>query len=391
MLRKRSSRVSVVSSRGKENPFVWVEIDLNNLRHNFRILRARAKRSGAGLLAIVKADAYGHGMAEVARTLSREGVNFFGVATLEEALRLRAVCPGAKILVLGSFHADQVAQYMGAGIRPTLSSIEDLKVFEKAVRGRRPYPVHVKVDTGMGRLGVWHGEALKLFMELRRSTRVELEGVYTHFSSADDADGFFTRLQMHRFETVLEKLRAMGLKPRYAHAANSMGLAKYEHPHLDLVRPGILLYGLNPSKTWKPPQLLKPVMSLKARISFLKEVGEGQPVSYGRTYQTSKPTRIATLPVGYSHGYRVGLSNKGSVVVKGKRCPVVGRVTMDQTLVDVGKVPGVRRWDVVTLLGRDGKGRVTAEELAKELDTIPYEIVCGIHSRIPRFYKGLKR
>ncbi len=391
----KSSQVSVVSSQGKENFFVWVEIDLNNLRNNFRILRAIAKRSGADVLAIVKAEAYGHGMVPVAKELRREGVNFFGVATLEEALKLRKELPSVKVLVLGSFHADQVSSYAEAGIRPTISSLEDLRVFEKnlprhALSLSRGYPVHVKIDTGMGRLGVWHEEALRFFEGLFYSKSVELEGVYTHFSSADDKEEFFTKLQMHRFQAVLERLKAFGLKPRYAHAANSLGLARFKYPHLNLVRPGILLYGLRPGKDWSP-RGLKPVMSLKARISFLKDVGAGQSLSYGRTHQTKNSTRIATIPVGYSHGYRVGLSNKGFMVVKGKRCPVVGRVTMDQTLVDVGKVPGVRRWDVVTLLGGEGKNRISAEELADSLGTIPYEIVCAIHSRIPRVYKGLKR
>ena len=195
---------------------------------------------------------------------------------------------------------------------------------------------------------------------------------------------------MHRFRAVLEKLHLIGLKPRYAHAANSLGLARFKQSHLNLVRPGILLYGLNPGKGWMPPLKLKPVLSLKARISFLKEVESEQPLSYGRTYKTSKATRIATLPIGYGHGYRVGFSNKGFAVVRGRRCPVVGRVTMDQTLVDVGAVPGVKRWDVVTLIGQDGKSAVSAEELAAVLDTIPYEIVCALHSRIPRIYKGLK-
>lgn len=374
-----------------KNPFVWVEIDLDSLRHNLRVLRGRSRRSGADVLAVVKADAYGHGMAEVARALYGEGVRFFGVATLEEALRLRRTLKKADILVLGSFHAHQLPLYKKHGIRPTVSSLEDLRAAERAARLGGPLTLHIKVDTGMGRLGVWHEEALRLFGRARRSTRVRVEGVYTHFSSADETDGFFTKLQLHRFEAVLEKVRAMGLRPRYVHAANSLGLARFERSHLNLVRPGIMLYGLNPGGGRTKRLRLKPVLSLKARISFLKDVSAEQPLSYGRTYQTDRPTRIATLPVGYSHGYRVGLSNKGFVVVKGKRCPVVGRVTMDQTLVDVGGVPGARRWSVVTLLGRDGKSHVSAEELAALSGTIPYEVVCALHSRIPRVYKGLKR
>ena len=387
---KRSSQVSGVRDQGATRPFLWAEIDLDNLRGNYRILKAIAKRSKADVLAVVKADAYGHGMDAVARALFKEGVRFFGVATLEEGLRLREVCPPAKILVLGSFHADQVERYFQSGIRPTLSSPDDLRLLEKGLRGRKRFPAHVKVDTGMGRLGVWHGDALRLFKALGDSKKVILEGVYTHFSNADEEKGLFTKLQMHRFETVVEKLRAMGFHPRYVHAANSLGLARFAYPHLNLVRPGLLLYGLDPGKSVGFPVGLKPVMSVKARITFLKDVGAEQPLSYGRTYHTSKPTRIATVPMGYSHGYRVGLSNKAFVVVRGKRCPVVGRVTMDQTLVDVGQVPGIRRWDTVTLLGHDGKSRVSAEEMAAWLDTIPYEVVCSIHSRIPRVYKGLR-
>jgi alanine racemase len=372
-------------------------VDLGNLRHNLRALRRLAKPSAADIMAVVKADAYGHGMAAVSRALYREGVRFFGVVTLDEALRLRAELrrlPAGrqvKILVLGSFHRSQVPRYVRAGIRPTISSLEDLRLFEKGLKARARFPAHVKVDTGMGRLGVWHGEALRLLREIARSDRVALEGVYTHFSSVDEQDGFFTDLQMHRFETVLEKLRAMGLSPRFAHAANSLGLARFRRSHLNLVRPGILLYGLNPRRGWTPPVTLKPVLSLKTKISFLKDVPAEQPLSYGRTYQTPKATRIATLPVGYSHGYRVGFSNKSYVVVKGRRCPVVGRVTMDHTLVDVGNVPGIHRWDVVTLLGNEGQSGVSAEELAAWLGTIPYEVVCALHSRIPRFYKGLKK
>ena len=204
-------------ARSPEMLSVWAEVNLDHLRHNLRALRSLAKPSGAGILAIVKADAYGHGMAAVTRVLYKEGVRFFGVASLDEALRLRGSCRGAQVLVLGSFHAGQVARYVREKIRPTLSSLEDLLVLEKGLSRARlsrrmagRYPVHVKVDTGMGRLGVWHGDALQLFDRIRQSRRVRLEGVYTHFSSADEADVFFTKLQMHRFEnsTVSCRLRS---------------------------------------------------------------------------------------------------------------------------------------------------------------------------------------
>lgn len=372
-------------------PMVWAEVDLNNLRHNLRQVKKLTRRSGAGILAIVKADAYGHGMSAVALTLSQEGVCFFGVASLEEALSLRKICPKAKILVLGSFHAEQAADYARHKICPTVSSAEDLAAFGKGLPAGKTFPAHVKIDTGMSRLGVWHGEALDLFKKIQDQKQIEVEGVYTHFSSADENNDGFTRLQRHRFETVLEKLRAMGVRPRFVHSANSLALTRYPKVHDDLVRPGIMLYGLNPWNGRKLPFRLKPVMSLRTRISFLKNVPVDRPLSYGRTYQTSGTTRIATLPVGYSHGYRAGFSNNGFVVVKGKRCPVVGRVTMDQTLVDVGGVNGVKRWDVVTLLGKDGRESISAEEMAQWLGTIPYEIVCSIHSHIQRFCIGLRK
>ncbi len=382
--RRNSAQRAACSGQSGRKPFVWVEINLDNLRHNLRQIRRLTRRSGAGILAIVKADAYGHGMSVIAGTLFREGVRFFGVASLEEAIHLRKSCPEAKILTLGSFHAEQATEYVRHQIRPTLSSPEDLAAFERGISPGKVSAAHVKIDTGMSRLGVWHGDALGLFKKIQGHPRVEIEGVYTHFSSADEKNDDFTKLQWYRFETVLEKLRAMNICPRFVHAANSLALTRFPAAHADLVRPGIMLYGLNPWEGQALPFLLKPVMSLKARISFLKDVPVDRPLSYGRTYQTSKTTRIAILPIGYSHGYRAGFSNKGFVLVKGRRCPVVGRVTMDQTLVDVGHVPGVRRWDVATLLGRDGRETISAEEMARWLGTIPYEIVCGIHSRIPR-------
>ena len=370
---------------------VWAEVDLDCLRHNLKEIRRALKVSRPDVLAIVKADAYGHGMAPVARTLSREGVSFFGVANIHEALELRRVCPASKILVLGSFHENQVASYLRAKVRPTLSSEEDLRVLERELPRDVRLAVHVKVDTGMGRLGVWHDEAFGLLKKAARSKKIKIEGIYTRFASADDASGASTRRQMALFERLRKEIAAFGLEPRYWHSANSLGLVRFRRAHLNLVRPGILLYGLNPWKNGKLGLKLKPVLSLKTRISFIKNVPAGRLLSYGGTHQTSRKTRVATLPVGYSHGYRVGFSNKSFVLVQGRRCPVVGRVTMDQLLVDVGKSPAARRWDEVTLIGAQREARVSAEELAELAGTIPYEIVCAIHSRIPRIYKGLRK
>ncbi len=380
-------------------PLLWAEVDLGALRRNLRrVRRAAAGRAHAAppeVLAVVKADAYGHGMRRVALALSGEGVRSFGVASLEEALELRAACRSARILVLGGFHDSQAERLARAAITPSLSSFEDAERFAARLprRMRVPYPVHVKVDTGMGRFGVWHEEAPQVFRKLaRRAPRLYVEGIYTHFSSADTDDAF-TLNQLDLFERAAAAALEAGLRPVYFHAANSLGIMRFGRSHLNLIRPGLVLYGLNPMGERggrAPLGDLEPVMSLRTRIAFLKDVGKGRTLSYGATHRTAGPTRIATLPVGYSHGYRIAFSNKAFVGVRGRRCRVVGRVTMDHTLVDVGGVPGVRRWDPVTLIGRDGRTAVSAEELAGIASTIPYEIVCAVHSRIPRVYKGIK-
>ncbi len=368
---------------------VWSEINLDRLRRNLKIVRSSLRNPRVGILAIVKADAYGHGMKPVALTLTKEGINFFGVANIEEAMELRKVCPKARILVLGSFHQSQIPFFIRHRITPTIFSLDDIAHFEKALGGRSaPFPVHVKIDTGMGRLGVWHKEVPNFFSRLKKAPAIQVEGVYTHFSSADHKDLAVTKAQMVFFDRAIKAIKALGFSPKYFHAANSTGLMRFKNSHLNLVRPGILLYGIIPYSRGRLPKGLRPILSLKTRISFLKEVGKGRSISYGATYKTTGTTRIATLPVGYSHGYRVGFSNKAFVAVRGRKCPVVGRVTMDHTLIDVGKVPAARRWDEVTLIGTDGKAEVMAQDLADLIDSIPYEIVCAIHSRIPRIYKG---
>jgi alanine racemase len=379
------------STKKASFPLVWAEINLSRLRHNLKQIRRTLKKSRAEILAVVKADAYGHGMKAVAQALSKEGVSFFGVANIDEALQLRRFCPKSKILVLGSFHGSQIPFYVRAKIRPTLSSEEDFEVLEKKLKPGASFPVHVKVDTGMGRLGIWHTEALELLQKIAHTEKIKIEGIYTHFAGAEEMSGRSARQQMMLFTRLAKKIKAQGIDPQYWHAANSLSLVRFRRAHLNLVRPGILLYGLNP---WKEARKLffksKPVLSLKSRISFLKKVPGGRRLSYGGTHETPDQTYIATLPIGYSHGYRIGFSNKGFVLVKGQRCAVVGRVTMDQTLVDVGKSSSVRRWDEVTLIGEEGAERVSAEELATIAETIPYEIVCSLHSRIPRVYKGLR-
>jgi alanine racemase len=366
-----------LSPKNHNHSLVWAEIDLGALRHNLREVR-RHIGPKTGVLAIVKADAYGHGMVRVAKALEKDGVRFFGVANIAEAMELRKACPRADILVLGCPHPKQVPLYLQHRIIPTVSCWEDARIFDHIAKKR--IPVHVKVDTGMGRLGIWHEEAWELFEKLRGLKNISIEGVYTHFANADHPEKVRTERQMEHFQYLLEVLKKHKALPRYIHAANSMGLARFKKSHLTLVRPGIVLYGINPFGGSLPLKL-KPVMTLKTRVALIKKVGKGRPVSYGSTYHAPRETFIAVLPIGYSHGYKVGYSNKASVEIRGRRYPVVGRVTMDQTLVDLGDRSPVRRWDEVFILGQ----KVTAQELASYVGTIPYEVLCSVHTRIPRF------
>jgi len=364
-------------------------VDLSALKRNLKIIRSQLTRPDTQILSIVKADAYGHGMTAVAKVLRHEGVDFFGVAAIDEAVKLRDVCPKERILVLGSFHPTQVPAYIRCRIIPTVSSLEDLDALEKQLNGAaQPFPVHVKIDTGMGRLGVWHADAMDFFIGAKRRKRILVEGIYTHFANADHRDKRLTGRQMTLFKAVIRGINSLGFYPRFIHTANSLGFLRFKGAHLNLIRPGIILYGMNPCALYPPPKGIRPILELKTRIAFLKVAEKGRTLSYGSTYKVSQKTLIATLPIGYSHGYRIGFSNKAFVVIRGRKCPVVGRVTMDQTLVDVGHVPGVRRWDEVTLIGKNGRVQVQAKDLAKIIQTIPYEITCGIHSRIPRIYKG---
>ena len=375
-----------MSPSKNKSPLVWVEVDLAALRQNLRVLRSSLPDSSVGVLAIVKADAYGHGMSAISKALWAEGVRFFGVANAEEALLLRKVLPKARILAFGPFHPSQLSFYIAQKITPTLSSLEDALLLSRALKGKKVFSVHVKIDTGMGRLGLSCSDVSSFFRRMRSMPKIDIEGVYTHFSSADDENTEPTKIQLELFAQNLKKIHSLGFTPRLIHASNSMGALRFPEAHFNLIRPGLLLYGLKSSPRVRLPAGMRPVMSWKTKVSFLKKFVAGQTVSYGRTFKVKKNTLIAALPVGYSHGYRVVFSNKSCVLVRGHRCPIAGRVTMDQILVDVGHVSGVRRWEEAVLIGRQGQERVTAEELADLAETIPYEIVCAVHSRVPRIY-----
>ncbi|PIU42113.1 MAG: alanine racemase [Candidatus Omnitrophica bacterium CG07_land_8_20_14_0_80_42_15] len=362
------------------------EIDLSAIKHNLNEIKKLINPSTA-VMAVVKANAYGHGIVEVSKILSKSGVNYLGVATVDEAVAIREANIKTPILVLGSILPSELEPILNKDITLTLCTNELLKALDAAPKGKRKIKVHVKVDTGMGRIGIWYTDAVQFIKEVLKRKHLEVEGIYTHFSSAG-RDKFFTQYQFDSFRDVLKDLRERGIEIKYKHAANSIGTIGFLKSHLNLVRPGLIIYGMYPKRGFANKIKLKPALSLKTKIVYLKETPPGRSISYGRTYITERHTKIATLPIGYGDGYGRILSNKGEVLVRGMRAPVVGKVTMDQTMINVGQIKDVKIGDDVVLIGKQRDDTITAEELARLCSTIPYEIVCAIGSRVPRLYKN---
>ncbi len=365
----------------------WAEIDLGAIAYNYRQVK-KLTADGASILVIVKGNAYGHGMFEVTKALEKAGADFFGVATLDEALHLRGRNIKTPILVLGSLLPEEVAPAVENNITLTLCDAALAKIIDKTAAGlKKRAKAHIKIDTGMGRIGVWHEDALDFVKNvIFKHKNIFVEGVYTHFSAAG-RDKFFTTYQLDSFNALLGELKRLCIDIPYRHAANSIAIVAIKRAHLNLVRPGIIMYGMYPKRSFSRMFHLKPAMSLKTRIVFLKKTPPGMSISYGRTYITQKPTVIATLPIGYADGYGRILSNKAKVLVRGERAPVVGKVTMDQTMIDVGHISGVKLGDEVVLIGRQGGNEIRCEELARLAGSIPYEIVCSISNRVPRIYR----
>ncbi|MDD2502103.1 MAG: alanine racemase [Geobacter sp.] len=370
----------------------FAEIDLAALRENYAVVR-RSVPSRAAMLAIVKADAYGHGFLEISKELERQGVDAFGVAFLAEAIQLRKSGIDKPILLLGGIYPGQERKCVGFGISSAVFSLEQLKAFDLAAgKLYRKALVHLKVDTGMGRLGVPYDQVPALLDALKLLPNIYLEGVVSHFASADELDEsgqFFTRLQAERFAWAVEQVHRAGFSPRYLHIANSAGALLNDYPFCNLVRPGIALYGALPSPDFQGRLTLKPVMRLKSKIAMLKWVEPGTTISYARRFAAEQRSLIASVPVGYADGYPRALTNKGQALVRGQRARVSGTVCMDWIMLDVTHIADVAVGDEVTLMGADRLGNtVLAEELAQWSGTIPYELFCGISKRVPRVYLG---
>ncbi len=367
------------------------EIDLAALRHNLSEVQKLV--GAAQILAVVKANAYGHGAAPIARTLERAGVPMLGVALVEEGIELRNAGVNAPILVLGGSYEggyDLMVEYQ---LRPTIFRPEHLSGLSRAAEARqRPINAHLKVDTGMGRLGVRLEELPDFLDQAARHPRVQIEGLLSHFANADLADAAVTHEQIARYKRALTLMRGRGVDPKWRHLSNSAGVVDLPEVRdgleLNLVRPGIALYGLAAAPRLASLAALRPVLSWKTGIVHLKEVEAGTPISYGHTWTAPRKSLIATLPVGYADGYSRQYGNKAQVLVRGRRAPVVGRVCMDMCMVDVTDVPGVAMSDEVVLLGPQGGDELPAEALAGWSNTIHYEVLCGVGARVPRVVRS---
>lgn len=362
-------------------------VNIAALAHNISCINRYLSR-GCGILAIVKANAYGHGAVETARALSRYGIERFAVASLDEGIALRQAGLSTSIVVLGALFEEQLPDLIAHHLTPVVSDRRILPALAKAAHSlTTPYPIHLKVETGMGRLGFSPDELLSLFDNPLLRSPLKVEGLMTHLADADGADSAFTERQLGVFRTVLSQTQRCGVTIPLVHAANSAAIMRFPDAHFSLVRPGIMLYGYHTLPATVPAPDLRPVLSLRTTIAQLRNIPPGGTVSYNATFVAARPTRIAVLPIGYADGYSRQLSHRGSVLIQGHRAPIVGLVCMDMIMVDVTDLPPVQVGETVILIGQQGQESIWANEVAGWIGTIPYEVLCGIGSRVPRLYE----
>jgi alanine racemase len=366
----------------------YATINLAALAHNVSCI-TRYLPHDCEILAIVKANAYGHGAVETAQALVRQGIGRFAVASLDEGIALRHAGLNASIVVLGALFEEQVSDLVAHQLTPVISDGRILSSLTKAARSHQaPYRIHLKVETGMGRLGLSPEELLSLLDSPLVRNPLQVEGIMTHLADADGKDSTFTERQLGVFRTVLEQVRQRGVTFPLVHTANSAAIVRFPDAHFSLVRPGIMLYGYHTLPTTVPAPDLKPVLSLHTTIAQLRAIPRGGTVSYNGTFIATRPTRIAVLPIGYADGYSRRLSHRGSVLIQGRRAPIVGLVCMDMIMVDVTDLAPVHVGETVTLIGQQGGESIWADEIATCIGTIPYEVLCGIGSRVPRLYES---
>ena len=362
-----------------------VEISLAAARHNLAEVRGLTR---AGIMPVVKANAYGHGIMEMSRFYEREGVAALAVGFLEEGILLREHGITLPILVMGGMLSDQADEFIEHNLTPTVSSLNKAEQVAAAARERGvSTAVHLKIDTGMERIGVHLENALPFVEKSLQMPGLQVEGIYSHFATADlQADDFALR-QLDSFLELLAVMEKEGLTIPLRHFANSAALIRFPESHLDLVRPGLMLYGCTPAD-WLSDQVdLEPVLSLKSRVAYFKVVGSQRGISYGHRHVTEQQTRVVTVPVGYGDGYDRGLTGRGEVLIGGRRLPIVGTICMDQFMVDLGPSGSAWNGDEVVLIGRQGEELITVEEIARTLGTVPWEVLTRLNTRMPRVYR----
>lgn len=364
----------------------WVEISLDAIAENVKAFRNHMNQTSK-LLTVVKADGYGHGAVEVSKTAIASGADGLGVALLDEALELRQAGITVPLLVLGYTKPEAVEQALEQDITLTVYREDSIDAITKASEklGKKA-KIHLKIDSGMTRIGIQTKEEALDFVKRINQEQIEIEGIFTHFADADNPNDAYTRKQFEAFLKVTTYLEEHGYKIPIRHCCNSAGTIAYPEMHLDMCRVGISTYGLYPEEHLKKLISLTQAMTFQTKPVQIKEVSAGQSISYGRTFTPERTSQIATLPLGYADGLSRHLSNRGEVTVKGKRAPIVGRICMDQTMIDVTDIHQIKEADVVTIFGEEGKGYISLDEVASILDTIHYEIVCLIGKRVPRIY-----
>ena len=369
----------------------WLEIDLNAIANNTRRIKELVGPR-VHVMVSIKANGYGHGAVKVACVALCNGADMLGVAAVNEALQLREAGLGVPILVYGYIPSWQMREAVRQDLTVTLYTSDAARSLSRVAQAlNRTARVHVKIDSGMGRLGVRAEEIeeiVALLREIRELPGLELEGLFTHFATADACDQTHARLQLTRFRRVLQRIEAERLRPPIVHAANSAALFRLPEAHFDMVRPGIAIYGLDPSANLRLPEGFRAALSFKTQVAQVKLIPAGECIGYGCTHRTERPTLIAVLPVGYADGFRRGPANWGSVLVHGQEAPLLGRVCMDQCMIDISHIPQVCVGDEVVLIGRQGKAVLTAEMVAQRLGTIHYEVVSEILARVPRVDRG---
>jgi alanine racemase len=378
----------VRSNRENQRP-TWAAISLAALRHNYLTLKKHLD-PGAQLMAVVKADAYGHGAIECALSLASIGADWFGVGLVEEGIALREAGIRRPIFCLGGFWSGQAADVVKYDLTTALFRLDSAAELDARAReAGRTISFHLKIDTGMGRLGVPLAGLPEFIRALKQFDRIKLDGLMTHFAVADDAESDYTGSQIGLFKEAVGILRGLGFDPTWQHLANSAGIHAYPQSHGNLARAGATLYGLARDVLAPRPEPfnLRPVMSLHSRIVMLKTVPAGTSLGYGRSHTTTRESRIATIPIGYADGLRRAHSNNGRVIVRGLFAPIVGRVSMDLMIIDVTDIPDAALGDEVILIGEQRGLCITAEDLAEQIGTISYEIVTGVSSRVPRVYE----